>query len=155
MVIWCLRGAERQIQQGHDYLFESAQTSGAWQLPEMRNFVAKHNPYMIDVSACAVGMRDPESKLLYGKKWRFITGSRMIALALEKLHCDGKHVHQPVEGSSKGMMRTIRTQVYPQKTVENHLRRHMQWSESVSCDCLAISQATIQDTEKTLKGENR
>ena len=154
MVIWCLRGAERQIQQGHDYLFESAQTSGAWQLPEMRNFVAKHNPYMIDVSACAVGMRDPESKLLYGKKWRFITGSRMIALALEKLHCDGKHMHQPVEGSSKGMMRTIRTQVYPQKLLKAILGAYAV-SESVSCDCLAISQATIQDTEKTLKGENR
>ena len=152
MVIWCLRGAERQIQQGRDYLFESAQTSGAWQLPEMRQFVAKHN--MIDVSACAVGMRDPESKLLYGKKWRFITGSRMIALALEKLHCNGQHVHQPVEGSSKGMMRTIRTQVYPQKLLRTILGAYAV-SESVSCDCLAISQATIQDTEKTLKGESR
>ena len=154
MVIWCLRGAERQIQKGHDFLFESSQTSGAWQLPEMKRFLSKHNPYMIDVSACAVGMRDPESKLLYGKKWRFITGSRMIALALEKLHCDGRHVHQPVEGSSGGMMRTIRTQVYPQKLLKTILGAFAV-SESVACDCLAISQATIQGTEKTLKGENR
>ena len=120
----------------------------------MKRFLSKHNPYMIDVSACAVGMRDPESKLLYGKKWRFITGSRMIALALEKLHCDGRHVHQPVEGSSGGMMRTIRTQVYPQKLLKTILGAFAV-SESVACDCLAISQATIQGTEKTLKGENR
>ena len=154
MVIWCLRGAERQIQNGRDYLFESSQTSGAWQLPEMRQFIDKNNPYMVDVSACAVGMRDPESKLLYGKKWRFITGSRMIALALEKLHCDGRHVHQPVEGSSGGMMRTIRTQVYPQKLLKTILGAFA-LSESVDSDCLAISQATIQQTEPTLKGENR
>lgn len=154
MVIWCLRGAERQIQNGRDYLFESSQTSGAWQLPEMRQFIDKNNPYMVDVSACAVGMRDPESKLLYGKKWRFITGSRMIALALEKLHCDGRHVHQPVEGSSGGMMRTIRTQVYPQKLLKTILGAFA-LSESVESDCLAISQATIQQTEPTLKGENR
>ena len=154
MVIWCLRGAERQIQQGRDYLFESSQTSGAWQLPEMKQFVAKHNPYMIDVSACAVGLRDPESKLLYGKKWRFLTGSRMIALALEKLRCDGRHVHQPVEGSSGGMMRTIRTQIYPQRLLKTILGAFAV-QESVESNCMAISQATIQDTEKTLKGENR
>ena len=154
MVIWCLRGAERQIHQGRDYLFESSQTSGAWQLPEMKQFLTKHNPYMIDVSACAVGMRDPESKLLYGKKWRFLTNSRIIALALEKLHCDGRHVHQPVEGSSGGMMRTIRTQIYPQRLLKTILGAFAV-EESVESECMAISQATIQETEKTLKGDNR
>ena len=154
MIIWCLRGAERQINQGRDYLFESSQTSGAWQLPEMQNFITKHNPYMVDVAACAVGMRDPESKLLYGKKWRFLTSSRMIALALEKLHCDGRHVHQPVEGSSGGMMRTIRTQIYPQRLLKIILGAFAV-EESVDSECLAISQATIQDTDKTLKGESR
>ena len=154
MVVWCLRGAERQIQQGRDYLFESSQTSGAWQLPEMKQFIDKHNPYMVDVSACAVGMRDPESKLLYGKKWRFLTGSRMIAWALEKLHCDGRHVHQPVEGSSGGMMRTIRTQIYPQRLLKTILGAFA-IEESIDSECLAISQATIQGDQKTLKGENR
>ena len=154
MVIWCLRGAERQIQQGRDYLFESSQTSGAWQMKEVKQFITKNQPYMVDVSACAVGMRDPESKLLYGKKWRFLTGSRMIALALEKLHCDGRHSHQPVEGSSGGMMRTIRTQIYPQRLLKIILGAFAV-EESVQSECLAISQATIQETEKTLKGENR
>ena len=154
MVIWCLKGAERQIQQGRDYLFESSQTSGAWQLKEVKQFITKHQPYMIDVPACAVGMRDPESKLLYGKKWRFLTGSRMIALALEKLHCDGRHIHQPVEGTSGGMMRTIRTQIYPQRLLKIILGAFAV-EESVQSECLAISQATIQETEKTLKGENR
>ena len=154
MVIWCLKGAERQIQQGRDYLFESSQTSGAWQMKEVKQFITKNQPYMVDVSACAVGMRDPESKLLYGKKWRFLTGSRMIALALEKLHCDGRHSHQPVEGSSGGMMRTIRTQIYPQRLLKIILGAFAV-EESVQSECLAISQATIQETEKTLKGENR
>ena len=101
--------------------FESSQTSGAWQLKEVKQFITKHQPYMIDVSACAVGMRDPESKLLYGKKWRFLTGSRMIALALEKLHCDGRHIHQPVEGSSGGMMRTHQNSDLSPKTSKDHL----------------------------------
>ena len=87
----------------------------------MKQFLTKHSPYMVDVSACAVGMRDPESKLLYGKKRRLLAGSQMIALALEKLHCDGRHVHQPVEGLSGGMMRTLRTQIYPQRLLKTIL----------------------------------
>lgn len=66
-----------------------------------------------DVPACAVGLRDPSSHKLFGKKWSFATDAPGIAVALAGLTCDGHHQHQRVEGTSQGQMRSVITQDIP------------------------------------------
>lgn len=154
MVKWCVKEAQKQLDRNKEYVFESSQLGGAWKLPEMVSFIEQSKPYVIDVPACAVGLIDPESKLPYGKKWRFMTSCSTIAAALGKLVCDGTHKHQPVEGSVKGVMRSIRTQVYPTKLIRIILgafathESHVHW-------CFAVSQASLQEVEPKLKGEAR
>ena len=45
MIKWCLQVAEFQTGMGTDYLFESAQTSGAWHEKSMGMFIEKHPLY--------------------------------------------------------------------------------------------------------------
>ena len=113
MVRWCLKMAEKQLALGLHYLFESSQTSKAWTMEEMQKFIEWWKPPCVDVSACAVGLKDKESGELFGKKWRFMTSSTAVASMLEPLICDKTHSHQVVEGSSGGIMRSIQTQAYP------------------------------------------
>ena len=153
MVKWCLKMAEKQLSLGLHYLFESSQTSKAWTLEEMRRFIEWWKPACVDVSACAVGLKDKESGELFGKKWRFMTSSMAVASMLEPLICDKTHSHQVVEGSSGGVMRSIQTQAYPKRLVRKILggfRLH----DVVEDHCCAISQETIQ-VQGALKGEGR
>ena len=152
MIRWCLERAEDQVKRKKQFLFESSQTSEAWKMEEMKRFIARNEPYLVDVPACAVGLVDPETKLPYGKKWRFMTGCSTIAAALGSLTCSGDHQHQTVEGSSGGMLRSVRTQVYPARLLKCILgafavhESHVHW-------CLAVSQASVQ--VETFKGETR
>ena len=81
-----------------------------------------------------------------------MTGCATIAEALGSLKCSGDHQHQPVEGSSGGMLRSVRTQVYPHRLIRSILgafvvhESHVHW-------CFAVSQASVQ--VETFKGENR
>ena len=73
-------------------------------------------------------------------------------MMLGKLVCSGDHEHQTVEGTSGGMLRSVRTQVYPQrllKTILGGLACH----EHYEAHCYTISQETIQKP-LNLKGEN-
>lgn len=154
MVKWSLGVAEFQIARGKEYVFESSQTSGAWSMPETEAFIAKYHPYIIDVPACAVGLIDPENKLPFGKKWRFMTGSRMIAMALGRFQCSGQHKHQPVEGSSGGMLRSVRSQVYPGRLIRTILGAFAM-HEGAEHWCHAVSQASVQNQPHELRGEAR
>ena len=151
MVTWSLGVAAERIASNKFFLFESSKTSGAWRQPQMQMFVRRHAPFLIDVPACAVGLRDPKTGLLFGKSWRFMTNCRTLAAALGRLTCDRSHEHQTTEGTSGGMQRTVRTQVYPDKLVRVILGAMAQ-HDSVEHHCMAISQATVQGD---LKGESR
>ena len=109
--------------------------------------------HQVDVPACAVGLRDKSSGLLFGKKWRFMTSSPTIAMVLSRLTCDGNHKRQTVEGSSGGQLRSIQSQVYPPKLI-NAILGGLAMMESCDSECFAISQATIQ-TEGPLKLDSR
>lgn len=143
MVVWSLRRAVECIDQGRYFLFESSKTSGAWRLEEMQTFVARYHPFIVDVSACAVGLKDPQSHLLFGKQWRFMTNCQTLAAALGRLVCSNDHEHQIVEGASHGMLPSVRTQVYPSRLVRIMLGA-MSQHEAITCHCLAVSQASIQ-----------
>lgn len=124
-------------------------------MPETQEFISRHNPFIIEVPACSVGLRDRESGLLFGKYWRFMTDCPSVAAALGRLHCDGKHVHQRVEGASGGVMRSVQTQVYPQKLVRLILGSFAQHEVHAHL-CLAVSQATVQVPGTSgIKGEAR
>ena len=151
MVSWSLDRAAECIARGKFFLFESSKTSQAWRLSEMQSFVRRFAPFIIDVPACAVGMRDPKSGLLFGKPWRFMTNCQTVASALGRLTCSKNHDHQAVEGTSGGMQRSIRTQVYPNRLVRIILGAMAQ-HEFVEHQCYAVSQATVQGD---LKGEGR
>eukprot|EP00435_Cladocopium_sp_Y103_P072195 s58_g39.t1 len=153
MVRWCIGVAEFQLRRNKSYVFESSKGSGAWKTQEMELFISKTNPYIIDVPACAVGLADPESHLLFGKQWRFMTDCATVAAALGRLQCDGTHEHRRVEGASGGMMRSVRTQVYPQRLLKVILGACAQHELQESL-CFAVSQASVQG-EIPLKGEHR
>ena len=151
MIRWSLNQAELRIEHGRFFVFESSKTSGAWRTPEMQAFARKHSPFLIDVPACSVGLRDPQTGLLFGKSWRFMTNCQTVAAALGKLTCDKNHEHQVVEGTSAGMLPSIRTQVYPNRLIRIILGAMAQ-REAIACQCMAVSQATVQGD---LKGEGR
>ena len=153
MVKWCLKLAEKQLALGLHYLFESSQTSRAWSLDEMRRFQEWWKPPCVDVSACAVGLKDRESGALFGKKWKFMTSSLSVATMLEPLVCNKTHEHQVVEGTSGGIMRSIQTQVYPKRLIRKILGG-FRFHDVVEDHCCAISQETVQVTGP-LKGEGR
>lgn len=137
MVRWCFKMAEKQIQGGRHYLFESSKTSKAWSIPTVERFMEKYHPVIVEVSLCALGVRCPETQKLYGKAWRFVTSSRGIGLQLAPYHCDHQHEHQPVEGSSGGQMRSIQTQQYPKKLIRSIL---VGYHREEACDmCWAVS----------------
>ena len=153
MVRWCLKMAEKQLALGLHYLFESSQTSQAWTLEEMQAFINWWRHPCVDVSACAVGLKDKESGQLFGKKWRFMTSSSAVASMLEPLVCDKTHDHQVVEGSSGGVMRSVQTQVYPKRLVRK-IMGGFRMHDVVEDHCCAISQETVQ-VKGVLKGEGR
>ena len=146
MIRWCCGLAEGQVNVGKHFLFESARGSGAWKLPEVQRLGNKH--FVIDVPACAVGLRDKDSGKPFGKSWRFITLSESIALQLGKLVCSGDHEHQLVEGSSGGVARSIQSQVYPPTLV-----RRIQ-AGAVAQDHWSDTCSNVLTTEE-LKGEGR
>ena len=82
-----------------------------------------------------------------------MTDCATVAAALGRLQCNGNHEHQRVEGASGGMMRSVRTQVYPQRLLKIILGACAQ-HEFLESQCLAVSQASIQG-EVQLKGEHR
>lgn len=153
MIKWCLKLAEQQLVLGLHYLFESSQTSRAWSMDEMKKFQDWWRHPCVDVSACAVGLKDRESGQLFGKKWRFMTSSAAVATMLEPLVCDRSHEHQVVEGTSGGIMRSVQAQVYPKRLVRKILGG-FRMREVVDDRCCAISQETVQITGP-LKGEGR
>ena len=120
-------------------------------MPEMDTFVNKHEPFMIDAPACSVGLKDPTTGLLFGKQWRFMTNCQTVAAALDRLTCNKEHEHQTIEGSSAGMLRSIRSQAYPDRLVKILLGAMAQ-HEAFEHHCMAVSQASIQGD---LKGESR
>lgn len=77
-------------------------TSDAWRQPCLQKLVDECGGHWLDVPACAVGLRDPSTHKLFGKKWSFLTNAGGIALELSKLECDGHHAHQRVEGTTQG-----------------------------------------------------
>ena len=152
MVRWCCKIAKRQLEHGKHFIFEASKCCRSWTLPELQKLIEKVAREPVDVPACAVGLRDPDSQLLFGKKWSFLTSAGSVSATLSKFKCTGDHKHQVVEGSSGGMMRSIRTQVYPKRLIQAILGGFA-CQEQHESFCGAISQATIQQP-LSLKGEN-
>ena len=145
MVRWCFRMAEKQVEGGRHYLFESSKTSKAWSIPAVERFMEKYHPVSVEVSLCALGVRCPETQKLYGKAWRFVTSSRGVGLQLAPFHCDHQHEHQPVEGSSGGQMRSIQTQQYPKKLVRAILAGYHR--EEACNMCWAVGDGVPNETD--------
>lgn len=103
----------------------------------------------MDVSACAVGLRDKDTGKLFGKKWGFITNAPGIVAMLDRLQCDHSHDHQLVEGKSGGQLRSIQTQVYPKKLI-NSILGGLACNERFEHLCLPVSQADVQDESPEL-----
>lgn len=64
---------------------------------------------------------------LFGKKWGFLTNALRTVAMLDRLHCTQDHEHQVVEGQSRGLLRSIQTQVCPKKLIqaEQHVMRSL------------------------------
>eukprot|EP00438_Fugacium_kawagutii_P025213 Skav222622 [mRNA] locus=scaffold4205:86469:93548:+ [translate_table: standard] len=146
MVFWCCRRAKEQLKRGKHYLLEASQGSDTWKQPEVESLRQAGWHIQVDVPACSVGLRDRESKLLFGKKWRFVTSSPAIGEALLRLKCSGDHQHQVVEGSSGGQLRSIQSQVYPKRLIHIILGAFAREEHQTSV-CMPISQATLQTDE--------
>ena len=80
-----------------------------------------------------------------------MTSCQTVAATLGKLTCDKNHEHQVVEGTSAGVLRSVRAQVYPNRLIRI-ISGAMAQHEAVACHCMAVSQATVQGE---LKGEGR
>ena len=143
MIAWCCKLAMRQIARGRYFLFESAQTSETWKQPCVKKLLEESGGYWLDIPACAVGLRDPSTRKLFGKKWSFLTNAGGIAMEMSKLQCDGQHEHQRVEGTAQGQLRSVITQGYPHKLVRRILCGFAA-NEHQEQLCLAISQADVQ-----------
>eukprot|EP00438_Fugacium_kawagutii_P020699 Skav229155 [mRNA] locus=scaffold2275:264912:272030:- [translate_table: standard] len=143
MVAWCVELALKRLRRGKHYVFEAGQGCHTWKLPCMERLRQASMHDQVDVPACAVGLKDRSSGLLFGKKWRFVTSNPTIALVLSRFKCDGKHEHQTVEGSSGGQLRSVQSQVYPPKLV-NAILGAIAMSESHETACMAISQQSVQ-----------
>ena len=152
MVDWSVRMALKQLSRGKDYIFESSQGCHAWKRESVERLRRASWHQQVDVPACAVGLKDKSSGHLFGKKWRFMTSKPSVAAVLERLKCSGDHVHQAVEGSSGGQLRSVQSQVYPPKLI-NIILGGIAMSDVFEDACMAVSQATIQNPE--IKGDHR
>ena len=66
MVRWCCKIAKRQLEHGKHFIFEASKCCRSWTLPEVQKLIEKVAREPVDVPACAVGLRDPDSQLLFG-----------------------------------------------------------------------------------------
>ena len=104
-----------QLDHGRYYLFESSDTCKAWTVEELMEVLESFG-WQVPVFGCVVGSHDKVSHRPFGKKWRFCTNSPYLAYVLSLLHCSNDsghndHKHQPVEGSSGGVGRSVQSQI--------------------------------------------
>ena len=121
MVAWCARIARDRMRKGRLFVFESSKTSASWREPGLQDLMGYDECHRVDVPACSVGLRDRESKKLFGKERGFLTNGPGIVSMLSRLRCTGDHEHQVVEGRSGEQLRSIQTQVYPPKLINSIL----------------------------------
>ena len=79
----CLEVAAFQIEGGRHFVLESLSSSSSWKLPEMIDFVISCLPFIMDSSACRFRIKDLESNMFFGKKWRLMTNSEEITQELD------------------------------------------------------------------------
>ncbi|CAK9106407.1 unnamed protein product, partial [Durusdinium trenchii] len=143
MIAWCARIARDRMRKGRIFVFESSKTSGAWRERGIQDLMGYDECHRVDVPACSVGLRDRESRKLFGKEWGFLTNGPGIVAMLGRLRCTGDHEHQVVEGRSGGQLRSIQTQIYPPKLI-NMILGGFACSEKYEPLCCPISQADVQ-----------
>eukprot|EP00913_Durusdinium_trenchii_P020129 g18917.t1 len=79
MVAWCARIARDRMRKGRLFVFESSKTSASWREPGLQDLMGYDECHRVDVPACSVGLRDRESKKLFGKEWGFLTNGPGIS----------------------------------------------------------------------------
>ena len=88
----------------------------------MLRFLKKYRELVPNATtpACRVELRDLESGVLFGKKWKWLSSMPELCFKLD-IVCKGGHNHQTVEGTSAGVNRSTQSQVYPPRLVQRIL----------------------------------
>ena len=88
---------------------ENPWTSLAWKEVNLRH------AWEVRVDQCALGLRSPRSKCPILKPAKIVTTQQSLAAGLVRCRCDGRHDHEHLEGSYKGVNMTSWAETYPRK----------------------------------------
>lgn len=88
---------------------ENPWTSLAWKEVNLRH------AWEVRVDQCAIGLRSPRSKCPILKPTKIVTTQQSLAAGLVRCRCDGRHDHEHLEGSYKGVNMTSWAETYPRK----------------------------------------
>ena len=98
-----------QVELGGEAHCENPLSSLAWKEVNLRN------AWEVRVDQCALGLRSPRSKCPILKPTKIVTTQQSLAAGLVRCRCDGRHNHEHLEGSYKGVNMTSWAENYPRK----------------------------------------
>ena len=113
-LLFAIECYELQISLGGYILHEHPQSATSWHVPEMVEFVAKHNLERLNAHMCCFGLQSSDDGGVgpVKKPTGFITNSKIIRDELSR-KCDGLHRHVHLVGG-----RAKAAQVYPHNFAE-------------------------------------
>ena len=88
--------------------FEWPASCRGWQIPELQQFIKRHNLYVVHVDGCMLGVKSTSGDPIK-KPWQIVTNVADVAEALKPYRCDGTHTHVPCAGAN-----TKQTGFYPE-----------------------------------------
>ena len=110
ILAWIRHLVEKQHRKGGRSLLENPWTSQAWNTKELA-MLREENGGLTDMRAvridqCALGLRDVDNGMLHKKATAIVADSQGVRQQFQGKLCNGKHQHQPLEGSNRGGSRT-------------------------------------------------
>ena len=95
-----LRCAETIIQNGGHVVFEFLRGCSGWGIPELVQFIKRHNLFVAEPDGCVFGLTDDDGQP-HLRRWRVVTSSFHLARNLDAYKCQhpSGFVHSRLEGS--------------------------------------------------------
>jgi hypothetical protein len=95
-----IRCAEKVLENGGHVASEWPRGCAGWNLPELVQFIVKHNLYVAEPDGCTLGLVDSDGRP-HLKKWRVVTSSYRLARNLDAYKCEHPRdfQHSRLEGS--------------------------------------------------------
>ena len=97
MLRLAIKLAEEKLQSGSHVTFEWPKGCLLWQDPDFLQFEKRAGLKRVTFHGCALGLRGSEHPIK--KPWCVSTSSLRVLQLFGQKQCDGKHVHEPAEGS--------------------------------------------------------